>query len=314
MRRVIVTGGTGTLGRAICERLIASGDHVTVFSRDETKQHQMKIDYPEVQFILGDVRDYQSVRSALRQADIVIHAAAMKQVPACEYFPGEAIRTNVGGAQNIVQAISEDRLAVECVVGISTDKACHPSCVYGNTKALQEAILVNANASSPGTRFVSVRLGNLIGSRGSVALVFREQVASGGPVTITDPDMTRFWFGVNEAVDVVMTAIAEAKPGEIIIPKIQSTSVDSLARALIGERPIRIQIIGARPGEKKHELLLSTEEALRAVDVAGHIVLASAVAAKNTPSFGRLGEPYTSDACLMTDGALKELLARYDLC
>jgi FlaA1/EpsC-like NDP-sugar epimerase len=185
--------------------------------------------------------------------------------------------------------------------------------VYGNTKALQEAILVNANTDNPDTRFVSVRLGNLIGSRGSVALVFREQVASGGPVTITDPDMTRFWFGVNEAVDVVMTAIAEAKPGEIIIPKIQSTSVDALARALIGERPIRIQIIGARPGEKKHELLLSTEEALRAVDVAGHIVLASAVAARNTPSFGWLGKPYTSDECLMTDEALKELLARYEL-
>ena len=313
-KRILVTGGTGTLGSAICEHLLSLGACVTVFSRSENEQHKMRqrISDEHLHFTIGDVRDYQSVRSAVRHADIVCHCAALKQVPACEYFPAEAIRTNVGGAQNIVQAISEEHLPVECVVGISTDKAAYPACVYGNTKALQEATLIQANLEAPDTRFVSVRLGNLIGSRGSVALIFREQVASGGPVTITDPAMTRFWFGPAEAVGVVMTAINEAKRGEIIVPKIGATTVEALARAFIGSRPISKRIIGIRPGEKKHETLISEEEAMRCVQNDGHYVLYPAMG-----EFGRcvsrIGGAYTSDQSLMSDEELMGLLERYGL-
>lgn len=312
---VLVTGGTGSLGQAIVKCLLQLDHSVTVFSRDEEKQHRMRSCFGSnnLQFIIGDVRDYQSVRTALRHAEVVIHAAAMKQVPACEYFPTEAIRTNVGGAQNIIQAITEDRLPVRKVIGISTDKACHPSCVYGNTKALQEAILIHANLACPDTVFASVRLGNLIGSRGSVALLFREQVAGGGPVTITEPAMTRFWFGVDEAVGIVLLAMNKAGRGDIVIPKIQATSVGTLACVFIGDKPIQTKIIGIRPGEKMHETLISEEESLRASDEGDHFTLHPALTELSQPVC-HISNPFTSDRVLMTDDELLGLLQRYELC
>jgi FlaA1/EpsC-like NDP-sugar epimerase len=314
-KNVVVTGGTGTLGRALVESIVNQCPaSVTVLSRGENEQAKMRPDFPDVHFIIGDVRDYQAVRSAIRHADVVIHAAALKQVPACEYFPDEAIKTNVGGAQNIVRAIHDDGYPVETVVGISTDKACMPSCVYGNTKALQESIFIHANLDSK-TIFASVRLGNLIGSRGSVALVFREQVASGGPVTITDPTMTRFWFGVEEAVALVITTVETAEQGDIIIPKIQSTTVADLARILIGDRPIKTRLIGIRPGEKLHETLITEEEALRAMETQGVIVLRPAISELTSyKGKGNMSHAYTSQDNLMTDTQLKDLLVRYDLC
>ncbi len=203
-KRVLVTGGTGSLGRAVVRRLLDGGpgspEYVTVLSRDEAKQHSMRLDFlrriaatddivyrhshDKLRFQIGDVRDYASVIRALRDADVVIHAAALKQVPVCEYFPAEAVQTNVLGAQNLVRAVREQRTQVQVVVGVSTDKACKPINVMGMTKALMERILVEANASVSGTRFVAVRYGNVIGSRGSVIPLFVEQIASGGPVTI----------------------------------------------------------------------------------------------------------------------------------
>jgi len=199
----------------------------------------------------------------LRDTDIVVNTAAMKQVPTCEYFPHEAVRTNVGGAENIVQAIQEHTLPVETVVGVSTDKACKPVNVMGMTKALQERVFIQGNLRSPLTRFVCTRYGNVLASRGSVIPLFHEQIRSGGPVTITTPDMTRFLLTLDDAVDIILAAIGEARRGETFVPHAPSARIVDVATALIGSRPVPQVITGIRPGEKIHEVLVSEEEAYR---------------------------------------------------
>src|SRR5688572_3576535 len=285
-KRVLVTGGTGSLGQVFIRRLIAGEfgkpAKVTVFSRDEAKQHFMRLEYQRVRaatdeiiyhdfdrildFRIGDIRDYQSVVGALRTADVVINAAAMKQVPTCEYFPWEAVRTNIQGAENIVRAIQEHELPVEVVVGVSTDKACKPVNTMGMTKAIQERIFVQANMRSPSTRFVCVRYGNVLASRGSVIPLFHEQILKGGPVTITTPDMTRFLLSLDEAVETIFAALASARRGETYIPRVPSSLVTDIAEALIGEEKIKITVTGIRPGEKVHEILVSEEEAYRTIE------------------------------------------------
>jgi len=285
-KRVLITGGTGSLGKTLVRRLLTGemGDpeKVTVFSRDEAKQFAMRADYEQkfaatdeiayrnfqkkLVFWIGDVRDYASVASVLRNADVVFNAAAMKQVPNCEYFPYEGVKTNIGGAENIVRAIQEHNLPVETVVGISTDKACKPVNVMGMTKAVQERIFIQANMRCPQTRFVCVRYGNVLASRGSVIPFFHEQIRNGGPVTITTADMTRFLLSLEDAVDTILTAVVEAKAGEIYIPRVPASQVTNVAKALIGDRKIEMVVIGIRPGEKVHEILVSDEEALRTVD------------------------------------------------
>src|SRR4029079_1190086 len=233
-KRILVTGGTGSMGRTFVHRVL-SGElgkprKVIVFSRDEAKQHDMRMSYLHrtvstdevifnnfrsvLEFRLGDVRDYGDVCSAVQDVDIVINAAALKQVPTCEYFPAQAILTNCLGAQNIVRAIGENGYPVETVVGISTDKACKPVNVMGMTKSLQERIFIAANVLNRRTRFICVRYGNVLASRGSVIPLFHQQILSGGPVTITHPEMTRFLLSLNQAVDTVFAAIREALPGE----------------------------------------------------------------------------------------------------
>ena len=282
---VLVTGGTGSLGRVLIRRLL-SGEmglpkSITVFSRDEAKQHQMRLDYlhaPKatdevifenyrkvLNFRIGDVRDYNSVCGALRGTDVVFNAAALKQVPTCEYFPYEAVLTNVMGAENIVRAIQEHDLPVETVVGISTDKACKPINVMGMTKALQERVFIQANMRSPRTRFVCVRYGNVLASRGSVIPLFSEQIANGGPVTITSEQMTRFLVSLDDAVNCVFAVLREGLPGEIYVPSAASAYVTDVAKALIGEQDILIEIVGVRPGEKVHEAMVSDEEVSRTV-------------------------------------------------
>lgn len=280
-KRVLVTGGTGSLGQVLVRRLL-SGEvgtptHVTVLSRDEAKQHFMRLSYEHrratstdeviydnfkrrLRFVIGDVRHYGDVCGALARADIVINAAALKQVPTCEYFPEQALATNCDGAANIARALREHDYPVQTVVGISTDKACKPVNVMGMTKALQERIFVASNLSSPRTRTVVVRYGNVLASRGSVIPLFHEQIRVGGPVTITSPEMTRFLITLDEAVDTVFAAIADALPGETYIPICASASVPDIATALIGDRDIRTLITGTRPGEKLHEILISEEE------------------------------------------------------
>ena len=279
-KSLLVTGGTGSMGKTFVRRVL-SGElgmprKVVVFSRDEAKQHDMRLEYLHLsrttddaiyrnfmnalEFRIGDVRDYGALCSAIRSADVVINAAALKQVPTCEYFPAEAIATNCGGARNIVRAIEENDYPVETVVGISTDKACKPVNVMGMTKAIQERIFTSANILNPRTRFICVRYGNVLASRGSVIPLFREQIRRGGPVTITSPGMTRFLLSLDEAVDTVFTALREAHPGEIYVPDAPSATVLDIARALIGDRQTELSTIGVRPGEKMHEIMVSEEE------------------------------------------------------
>jgi len=284
-RRILVTGGTGSLGQVLTKRLLSGEDglpeSVTVFSRDEAKQHYMRLDFMEkstatdevifensqrrLRFMIGDVRDYHSVANALRDIDIVFSAAALKQVPSCEYAPWEAVRTNIQGSENIVRAISELKMPIETVVGISTDKACKPVNVMGMTKAIQERVYIQGNLRAPQTRFIAARYGNVLASRGSVVPLFLDQIAAGGPVTITTTDMTRFLLTLDDAVDTIFSAVGAAKPGETYIPRCPAAKMTDLADFLIDGRDVEVKVTGIRPGEKVHESLLSAEETQRTV-------------------------------------------------
>ena len=280
-KTIMITGGTGSMGKTLVRRIlsgeIGTPKKVIVFSRDEAKQHEMRVSYLHrlvatdeviyrnfmnvLEFRIGDVRNYRDVCSVVRDSDIVINAAALKQVPACEYFPIQAVLTNCMGAANIIQAIKENGYPIETVVGISTDKACKPVNVMGMTKSIQERIFTSANILNPNTRFICVRYGNVLASRGSVIPLFIEQIKNGGPVTVTVPQMTRFLLSLDQAVDTVITAIQEAKPGETYVPRAPSATVLNIAKALIGKRSIEIKETGIRPGEKMHEIMVSDEEA-----------------------------------------------------
>jgi FlaA1/EpsC-like NDP-sugar epimerase len=285
-KTVVITGGTGSLGKVLTRRIL-SGEigkpkKVIIFSRDEAKQHDMRLLYKNriaatdeivyrnfeelLEFAIGDVRDIHSVSSVVRRADVVFNAAALKQVPTCEYYPFEAVQTNIGGPENIVRAIREHKLSVETVVGISTDKACKPVNVMGMTKAIQERVFITANISCPDTRFICVRYGNVLASRGSVIPLFHDQIRNGGPVTITTTDMTRFLLSLDQAVDTVFAALRDGCRGETYIPRVPAARVTDIARALIGERPIEVKVTGIRPGEKVDEILISDEERHRTVD------------------------------------------------
>lgn len=279
-KRVLVTGGTGSMGKTLVRRILSgelgTPSKVIIFSRDEAKQHEMRMSYLHkieateeviyrnfmniLEFRIGDVRDYSDICSALRDADVVVNAAALKQVPTCEYFPAQAVLTNCIGVSNIVRAIEQNGYPIEVVVGISTDKACKPVNVMGMTKSIQERIIIGANILNPNTRFVCVRYGNVLASRGSVIPLFHEQILNGGPVTVTVPEMTRFLMSLNQAIDTVFAALCHAQRGETYIPNAPAATMMNIAKALIGERGIDIKISGIRPGEKLHEILVSEEE------------------------------------------------------
>jgi len=292
-KRVLVTGGTGSLGQALVRRLL-TGEmgrpaKITVFSRDEAKQHYMRLEYLQRQaatddiiyqnsrellaFRIGDVRSYSSVLQAVREADVVFQAAALKQVPTCEYFPFEAVQTNILGPRNLVRAIQENDTQVELVVGVSTDKACKPVNVMGMTKALQERILIQANLECPQTRFTCVRYGNVIASRGSVVPLFLEQIRQGGPVTITLKEMTRFLLSLDQAVDTVFAAARSGLPGDTYVPKVPSARVVDIAEVLVNRQNIPIVYTGIRPGEKVHEIMVSEEECYRTIERDGYYVI-----------------------------------------
>lgn len=297
-KRVLVTGGTGSLGQVLVRRLLEGElgvpDAVTVFSRSEALQHEMRLSFQHrrvatddivydegrhhrLSFMIGDIRDQTAVSAALEHTDVVFHAAAMKQVPTCEYYPAEAFKTNVVGAQNIVEAIARQGLGVEAVIGVSTDKACKPVNVMGMTKALQERILLSAPLRCGETRFALARYGNVLASRGSVIPLFLDQISGGGPVTITTPEMTRFLMSLEDAVDTVFAAATAAASGETYVPRIPSARINDVAAAMIGARPIEIEWIGIRPGEKLHEVLISEEEAPRTLTRGEYLVIAPEV-------------------------------------
>lgn len=292
---ILVTGGTGSLGKSIVRRIM-TGEmgrprKIIIFSRDELKQHEMRIHWHRLKqpiedlrefspkevldFRIGDVREYDTLLPVLRRADVVINTAALKQVPTCEYFPFEAVRTNIAGAYNIVRGIREHRLPVHTVISISTDKACKPVNAMGMTKALQERVILSANVDFPETRFIAVRYGNVLASRGSVIPLFLNQLASGGPLTITSAEMTRFLLTLDQAVDTVFEALHSAKGGELTIPQAASARIIDVAQAIIGDSPAQTEVIGIRPGEKLHEILISEEETHHTTARNGYYVIHS---------------------------------------
>src|SRR5262249_25494645 len=282
-----------SLGKTVVRRLLTDEmgcpAKIMVYSRDEAKQHYMRLDYQHaaaatdeiiyknfqrlLEFRIGDIRDSHGVAAALPDADVVINAAAMKQVPTVEFHPHDAVRTNVDGAEHIVRAIQEHDLRVDTVVGVSTDKACKPVNTMGMTKAIQERVFIQGNMRAPWTRFVCVRYGNVLASRGSVIPLFHEQIRRGGPVTITTMEMTRFLLSLDTAVDTVFAALRDAQAGETYIPRVPSAKVTDVAAVLIADRPIETKITGIRPGEKVHEILVSEEEAFRTFERGEYYVI-----------------------------------------
>lgn len=287
-KRVLVTGGTGSFGHHIVDRLLKENPaEIRIFSRDEDKQVRMSEEYgmshayPRdglLNFIIGDVRDLKSVKQAMNGIDLVFHAAALKHVPLCEYHVWQAVQTNIQGAQNIIQAALDEE--VEKVIAISTDKAVKPVNAMGMTKALQEKLFTAANfhKGKKATVFACVRYGNVVGSRGSVIPLFKRQIESGGPLTITDPNMTRFMLTLSEGIDLVFQAGANAVGGEIFVLKIPAATVKDIAdvmlSALSGGVALPVKVVGVRPGEKIHEVLISEAESLRTIDAGpSYIVL-----------------------------------------
>ncbi|MBI1245709.1 MAG: UDP-N-acetylglucosamine 4,6-dehydratase (inverting) [Alphaproteobacteria bacterium] len=275
---ILVTGGTGSFGRAFMRRLLSIGRprRLIVFSRDELKQSEMQLDFPTSRFpcmryFLGDVRDRDRLRMAFHGVDVVVHAAALKQVPAAEYNPFECIQTNVHGAENVVQAALAE--GVKRVVALSTDKAANPINLYGASKLASDKIFVAANNLSAGrTNFAVVRYGNVIGSRGSVVPFFQKLIDGGAKrLPITDPRMTRFWITLDEGIDFVVSTLRMMRGGEIFVPKIASMSIVDLAKAMAPHLPL--DVVGIRPGEKLHEVMITEDDARNTVDLDDRYVI-----------------------------------------
>jgi len=274
-KTLLITGGTGSFGNAVLQRFINSDfSEIRVFSRDEKKQEDMRLllKSDKVKFHIGDVRNYDSVHDALRGVDYVFHAAALKQVPSCEFYPMEAVRTNVLGAENVMRAAIEHGVK-RCVV-LSTDKAVYPINAMGMSKAMMEKVMVaKSRLCDPGkTVLCATRYGNVMASRGSVIPLFLEQLRSGKPITITDPNMTRFLMSLEDSVDLVLYAFKHAEPGDIFVQKSPASTVGVLAEAMkdMLKGQSEIKIIGTRHGEKLYESLVSREEMARSVDLGGY--------------------------------------------
>lgn len=266
---VLVTGGTGSFGKKFIEIMLKEYHpaKLIVFSRDELKQHEMRVggfDHPSLRYFIGDVRDVGRLRRAMHGVNIVVHAAALKQVPACEYNPMEAIKTNILGSSNVVEAALD--MGVQKVVALSTDKAVNPVNLYGTTKLAAEKLFVQSNAYAAGTatRFSCVRYGNVVGSRGSVIPIFINQ-RENGKLTLTDTRMTRFWLSLGKGVRFVIKCAEQMLGGEVFVPKIPSTRIVDLAKVIAPNA--EIEVIGIRPGEKLHEVLIHEDEARATVEL-----------------------------------------------
>ncbi len=266
---VLVTGATGSFGKKFIKIMLEEYHpaKLIIFSRDELKQHEMRVggfDHPNLRYFIGDVRDLQRLRRAMHGVDIVIHAAALKQVPACEYNPMEAIKTNILGSSNVIEAALD--AGVERVMALSTDKAVNPVNLYGATKLAAEKLFIQSNvyAGESNPRFSCVRYGNVVGSRGSVIPIFIHQRMNGGKLTITDTRMTRFWLTLEQGVRFVIRCTEQMRGGEVFVPKIPSTKIIDLARVVAPDA--ELEVVGIRPGEKLHEVLIHEEEARNAVE------------------------------------------------
>lgn len=321
-----ITGGTGSFGNAILQRFLPTDiGEIRIFSRDEKKQEDMRIALKssKVKFHIGDVRDYRSVQDALRGVDFVFHAAALKQVPSCEFYPIEAVRTNVLGAENVMRAAVENGVS-RCVV-LSTDKAVYPINAMGMSKALMEKLMVARSRISDRSKTVlcATRYGNVMGSRGSVIPLFINQIQQGQSVTVTDPNMTRFLMSLEESVDLVLYAFEHAQAGDIFVQKSPASTVGVLAQALIEllGKASAIRVIGTRHGEKLYESLVSREEMARAEDLQRYFRIPADSRDLNYEKYFVQGEPgisstddYTSHNTHQLDLAgVKQVLMALDL-
>ena len=276
-KTLIITGGTGSFGNAVLNRFLKTGiGEIRIFSRDEKKQDDMRHEFqakmPEVaekiKFYIGDVRDLQSVRGAVHGVDYIFHAAALKQVPSCEFFPMEAVRTNIIGTDNVLTAAIEE--GVEAVICLSTDKAAYPINSMGISKALEEKVAVAKSRNSVKTKICCTRYGNVMCSRGSVIPLWIDQIRNGQPITLTEPTMTRFIMSLEEAVDLVLFAFEHGENGDLLIQKAPACTIQTQAEAvceLFGGKKEDIKVIGIRHGEKMYETLLTNEECAKAVDL-----------------------------------------------
>jgi UDP-N-acetylglucosamine 4,6-dehydratase len=299
-KTLLITGGTGSFGNAVLRRFLNSDvAEIRVFSRDEKKQDDMRKKYnsPKLKFYIGDVRDVDSVRTAVRGVDYIFHAAALKQVPSCEFYPLQAVKTNVLGTENVLEAAVEH--GVKRVICLSTDKAVYPINAMGISKAMMEKVAVAKSRESHNTCICVTRYGNVLASRGSVIPLFVEQVRAGKPLTITDPEMTRFMMTLDDAVDLVLYAFENGQSGDIFVQKAPAATIDILCHALIDilHKPNHeINVIGTRHGEKLFEALLSREEMVAAQDMGGYFRVPPDLRDLNYGKFMDQGETKISDS------------------
>jgi UDP-N-acetylglucosamine 4,6-dehydratase/5-epimerase len=319
---LLITGGTGSFGNAVLRRFLATGvDEIRIFSRDEKKQDDMRKRYadPKLKFYVGDVRDPGSLRSAMRGVDYVFHAAALKQVPSCEFHPMEALKTNVVGTENVLEAAILN--GIRRVICLSTDKAVYPINAMGISKALMEKVMVAKSRESTDTIICGTRYGNVMASRGSVIPLFVEQIQQGRQITITDPRMTRFMMTLDDAVDLVLYAFDHGGRGDIFVQKAPATTIETLARALLGladKAGHPIQVIGTRHGEKLYETLLSREEMASARDLGAYYQVPPDLRDLNYGKFVETGERRISDSAdynshnthRLDEAEMRELLLR----
>lgn len=320
---LLITGGTGSFGNAVLKRFLNTEiKEIRVFSRDEKKQDDMRKKYKnrKIKFYIGDVRDMRSVENAMHGVDYIFSAAALKQVPSCEFFPMEAVKTNVIGVDNVLTAAINE--GVKKVICLSTDKAAYPINAMGISKAMMERVFVAKSRTAGGTVICGTRYGNVLCSRGSVVPLFVEQIRSGRPLTITDPDMTRFLMSLDEAVELVVFAFEHGKPGDIVVQKAPACTIRVLAEAVreLFRADNEIKLIGTRHGEKKHETLLTREECMHAEDMGNFFRVPADNRDLNYEQYFEVGKKYspkitefTSNNTRMLDvEQVKETLLKID--
>ena len=299
-RTLLITGGTGSFGNAVLRRFLDSNiAEIRIFSRDEKKQDDMRKKYnnPKLKFYIGDVRDVDSVRTVMRGVDYVFHAAALKQVPSCEFYPLQAVKTNVLGTENVLEAAVS--LGIKRVICLSTDKAVYPINAMGISKAMMEKVAVAKSRESETTTICVTRYGNVMASRGSVIPLFVDQIRAGDALTITDPAMTRFMMTLDDAVDLVLYAFEHGKSGDIFVQKAPAATIITLTQALtdlLGKPNHEVRVIGTRHGEKLFEALLSREEMVAAQDLGGYFRVPPDLRDLNYDKFTDQGEIQISEA------------------
>jgi len=294
-KNLLITGGTGSFGNAVLHRFINSDEfsEIRIFSRDEKKQDDLRkrINNTKVKFYIGDVRDYRSVERVVRGVDYIFHAAALKQVPSCEFFPVEAVKTNVLGAENVLEAAIQNK--VKNVVILSTDKAVYPINAMGLSKAMMEKTMIAMSRGIKETVMCGTRYGNVMASRGSVIPLFVNQIKEGKPITITDPNMTRFMMTLEDAVDLVWFAFNNGKPGDMFVQKAPAATIETLAKALkeLYNSDVPIKLIGTRHGEKLYESLVNREEMVKAIDMGEYYRIPADTRDLNYDQYFSEGEP-----------------------